>query len=181
MLTRHTLHSRVRKQSSNGWPVYLHFQFLSVKFKRCMYTPKNNFEYKIHQIAKNEDGIFLALDISIEKKKITFITLYGPNNDNPVFFEKINKTINDFQNVECIICGDFNLVLDPNKDYFNYLNINNSRARSKMLSIINEHNLKDCFRILHPNVRRYTWRRRNPIKQARLDFFSNIRKYSTMR
>ncbi len=29
----------------------------------------------------------------------------------------------------------------------------------------------DPFRELHPKLRRYTWHRRNPIQQARLDFF----------
>ena len=32
-------------------------------------------------------------------------------------------------------------------------------------------NLVDIFRQLHPNTKRYTWRRKNPIKQARLDYF----------
>ena len=40
-----------------------------------------------------------------------------------------------------------------------------------MLEIINQYNLKDVFRYLNPDARRYTWRRRNPIKQARLDYY----------
>ena len=31
-------------------------------------------------------------------------------------------------------------------------------------------NLSDIFRQLIPSIRRYTWRRRNPVKQARLDY-----------
>ena len=33
------------------------------------------------------------------------------------------------------------------------------------------HNLVDAFRFFHPDIKRYTWRRQNPIKQARLDYF----------
>ena len=39
------------------------------------------------------------------------------------------------------------------------------------------HDLSDIYRDLHPNTQRFTWRRRNPVKQARLDLFlasSNI-------
>ena len=39
------------------------------------------------------------------------------------------------------------------------------------------HDLSDIYRDLHPNTKRFTWRRRNPVKQARLDLFlasSNI-------
>ena len=34
-------------------------------------------------------------------------------------------------------------------------------------------NLVDIFRILHPNTHRYTWRSHNPLKQARLDFLTS--------
>ena len=33
------------------------------------------------------------------------------------------------------------------------------------------HNLKDLYQELNTHTKRYTWRRRNPIKQARLDYF----------
>ena len=34
-----------------------------------------------------------------------------------------------------------------------------------------EHSLTDIYRYSHPNQRRFTWRRKNPLKQARLDLF----------
>ena len=37
--------------------------------------------------------------------------------------------------------------------------------------MIQELNLCDTFRITYPNPHRYTWRSRNPLKQAQLDFF----------
>jgi len=41
------------------------------------------------------------------------------------------KEISDnFENEDIIICGDFNLVLDPDIDYNNYVNINNRLARN---------------------------------------------------
>ena len=43
--------------------------------------------------------------------------------------------------------------------------------------MINDLNLCDIYRELHPNTRRYTRRCKNPVKQSRLDFFlasSNI-------
>ena len=36
---------------------------------------------------------------------------------------------------------------------------------------ITNFHLKDAFRYFHPNIRRYTWRRKNPIKEARLAYF----------
>lgn len=31
--------------------------------------------------------------------------------------------------------------------------------------------MEDSFRISHPELKRYTWRKKNPVKQARLDYF----------
>ena len=35
---------------------------------------------------------------------------------------------------------------------------------------MNKHNLTDIFRQLHPQVKHFTWRQRNPMKRARLDY-----------
>lgn len=65
----------------------------------------------------------------------------------------------------------FNIVLDPEKDYDNYRNINNNAARDKILEIIESKGLVDIYRNKHPDIRRFTLRKRNFKKQARLDFF----------
>ena len=64
-----------------------------------------------------------------------------------------------------------NLVLDPLLDFDHYKHINNPKSRYLLLEIMNSFNLRDTFRLFHPLVRRYTWRRKNPVRQARLDYF----------
>ena len=54
---------------------------------------------------------------------------------------------------------------------FNYKHINNPKARSFVTNTIKENKLFDTFRELHPSLKRYTWRRKNPFKQSILDFF----------
>lgn len=65
------------------------------------------------------EGNYVVLDVVIENHKLTLISLYGPNTDSPDFYEQISTIIDDFGNSSCIICGDFNLVLNPEIDYFN--------------------------------------------------------------
>ena len=79
--------------------------------------------------------------------------------------------IENFDNQSCILCGDFNLVQSFNLDTQNYVNINNPRSREKLLDLKEDFDLVDPFRELNPDVRRFTWRKRNPFKQSRLDFF----------
>ena len=70
-----------------------------------------------------------------------------------------------------LITGDYNITLDPKLDSQNYTTLNNPRARNVLLQMIQTQSLIDIYRHTHPDTKRYTWRQRNPIKQARLDYF----------
>ena len=131
----------------------------------------SNFEYKIISKTEDPDGNFISLVMKLSSMTVNLITLYGPNNDHPDFFQCIQDTIEQTTTDYNIICGDFNLVLNPDMDTHNYNAINNPRARQKVLTIMKNYDLCDVFRELHQNKKRFTWRRRNPVKQARLDFF----------
>ena len=131
----------------------------------------NNFEFEITGLSKDDDGNFLCLTIKTTSMTFNLVTLYGPNTDNPGFFEKIKEVVQKNNPDYYVICGDFNLVLDPDRDCFNYKHVNNPKARKEVLKFIDELGLSDAFRCSYPQMRRYTWRTRNPIKQARLDFF----------
>ena len=67
--------------------------------------------------------------MEVQGKEITLVNLYGPNEDSPQFYENIVKKISEFENENVIICGDWNLILDENKDCSNYLCINNQKVR----------------------------------------------------
>lgn len=88
----------------------------------------DNFDFKIHDQVSDNSGNYLVFDITIECKKIILLVIYGPNEDCPKFYEDIS-IINAKFNDDVIMAGYFGLILDPNKDYFNYLQINNPRAR----------------------------------------------------
>ena len=107
-----------------------------------------------------------------QDKEFTLVNLYGPNNDNPQFYENLIKIISEFENENVIKCGDWNFVINPEIDSFNYLHINIPKARQIVLNLLEEENFKDVWRIMNEDSRKYTWRRLNPIKkQVRLDYF----------
>lgn len=130
-----------------------------------------NLNYNIHNQISDNLGNYIILDISIHNQHFSLINIYGPNTDNPKFFQEIFQKVDDIGNTDFIICGDFNLILDPNKDCSNYKHVNNPKARDRVLKFIDEKNAIDMFRETNPELKRYTWRKRNPLKQARLDFF----------
>ena len=126
----------------------------------------NNFEYKIIHKEIDNDGNYVMVDLDVSSVSLRLINIYAPNIDSPAFFQSIQKLIEESQQDHLIVCGDFNLVLNPELDSFNYVNINNPRSRQCVLEMLQIHNVKDAFRYLHPTMKRYSWRRKNPIKHA---------------
>ena len=59
---------------------------------------------------------FIICDIETEGKCITLATLYALNEDEPSFFQDFFVRLSDFQCDDLIIGGDFNLILDLDKD-----------------------------------------------------------------
>lgn len=130
----------------------------------------NNFECEIHKYKCDNNGNLILADMTIEGEKITIVNIYGPNEDNAEFYLDVFKQLEEFQNEKYLICGDFNLVLNQNLDTNYYLHVNNPKSQSCILDNLETYDLVDPFRELYPKLKRYTWRKKNPIKQARLDF-----------
>lgn len=124
----------------------------------------NNFEFKVNQTRTDNDGNLLALDMVIEENKVTLINIYGPNSDTPNFYDMVRDVLLDFDNEYIFLCGDFNLVLNPSIDTENYKGISNPKARDKLLEIMSDLQLSDYFRILNPDKRVFTWRKKKTIK-----------------
>ena len=80
------------------------------------------------------------------------------NTDSPEFFEALHDILIELDNLYFVICGDYNIALKPDIDTFNYTNMNNPKAREKILEIMEDMKLVDYFRILSPDSKRFTWR-----------------------
>lgn len=128
----------------NEWGYEACFNSFSSKSRGVAILFNNNFDFKIHEQIKVENtGNLLALSISIENRKLSLVCLYGPNEDSPEFYQNLSNIVNKLQNDEMIIVGDFNLVLDTSQDYYNYLHVNNPKAREIVLEHMMSFSLVD--------------------------------------
>ena len=76
----------------------------------------NNFEYKLIHSGSDTDGNLLYVDINIGSIPVRIINIYAPNVDTPTFFQNISTLIEENTMDYLILCGDFNLVLNPEMD-----------------------------------------------------------------
>ena len=56
--------------------------------------------------------------------------IYGPNEDDPNFYLTVSNELNNIQTDHTIIRGDFNFLIDPIKDCFNYAREYNTNAKN---------------------------------------------------
>ena len=153
------------------WGFECFFSSFSSESRGCAIMFNNNFEYKLHSKETDLEGNKLVLDITINGKRVTLINIYGPNRDNPEFFSSIRTDIERMGN-PVILAGDFNLVLDPNIDLLNYKNVNNPQARNKVIEIISECGLLDCWRELNAEKQSLHGRGQILTKELDLTIFS---------
>ena len=109
--------------------------------------------------------------IKIENQLYTIANIYGPNNDDSQFFKQFGENLLDLNGDNIILAGDFNLVLEVEKDKQGGNSSTHNNALQELNNIIQNLDLGDIWRDLNPEIKRFTWRRRKPNIQCRLDFF----------
>ena len=53
----------------------------------------NNFEFNILKEKRDINGNYLVLDINVDKINFTLVSIYGPNDDNPQYYENIMSIV----------------------------------------------------------------------------------------
>ena len=131
----------------------------------------NNFNLQILKVFSDPNGRFIICDIVAESKRLTVANIYAPNEDDPNFFHSFFDHLSSFRGEEIIIGGDFNLVLDVEKDKRGGLARTHQKAWKVIQDFSENLGLTDIWRLLNPEAKRYTWRQNQPAVHCRLDFF----------
>ena len=77
----------------NQWGFKAYFSSFASNSRGEAVLLNNNFEHKVMGTRKDDNGNLLALDIQLDSKRLTLVTIYGPNHDSPPFFTKISKLL----------------------------------------------------------------------------------------
>ena len=131
---------------------------------------RSTFEYNIISTFSDTFGNLISVDLSLNDCTVKVINIYAPNSDCSDFFSQIKDLITSSETDHIIVCGDYNLALDPSFDTYQYKHVNNPKSRELLLQLMNTCNMTDVFRYLHIETKSYTWRRKRPMQQACLDY-----------
>ena len=117
------------------------------------------------------NGRFIVVDVKMENRIITLVNIYAPNDDNPAFFKNVLNHLLFFNCEDIVWGGDFNLILDVQKDKKGGNPVTHKNSLKEVQNIANSLDLLDIWRVFNPDARRFTWRRTKPEIHSRLDFF----------
>lgn len=123
---------------------------------------------------QDDAGRYIILNVSYEGNNYSLVNLYAPNADDPQFFMETFQKMEQFPNDYKVIGGDFNLVLDNEKDLWG--SASGQHAHREAIAYLKEYMLNeglvDVWREQNSDKRLFTYARENPQKYyARLDFF----------
>ena len=149
------LKTRIRYGPRNGDTKAIFSTFSSNKAGVCILF-NNTFNLQIQQLFVDPSGRFIICDIQANSKSLTLANIYAPNEDSPAFFLDFFDHLSDFHYDDIVIGGDYNLVLDLEKDKRGGL----FRTHQNSVKIVKEFceklDLVDVWRVLHPESSRYT-------------------------
>ena len=137
---------------------------------------REHVKVKIIEKYIDTSGRYIVLNTEINNSFVILVNYYAPNYEaaQVKLFEDLTgifDQLNISENTNFIWGGDFNLTFDINLDADGGSPKLYIKSTSKFLSMMSENDFCDTYRIRNPDNRRFTWRRKTPFKQRRLDFF----------
>ena len=161
-----------KENFEKDWGSRLFFSSKSSKSRGVAVLFSDESTYEVKNIEKDDNGNMIMLDLETNSLNFTLCVVYGPNKDNPDFYESIKRRIKQRDNTPVVICGDWNLVLNQAKDTHGYIHVNNPKSKAYVQHMMEELELIDTWRSENENIKKYTWfSGKRPLKMARLDFF----------
>ena len=99
--------------------------------------------------------------MNCKNREVVLANIYAPNCDDPSFFVQLFQEIENLNPENMIICGDFNLVMDPLVDKSGSIN-NHDKSLEIVNAYLEERQLIDVWCMKNPDLKHYSWFRLLP-------------------
>lgn len=167
----HLTESRSTVLKSTSFPHIFTANYNS-RQRRVATIISNRVAFNHHTSISDPEGRYVIIHISINNTPLTIVNLYGPNNDDPSFFQKIFSILNKLPSSDLIIGGDFTTILDPTIDKSNSTgNIKTPQSTIVIKQYMEDCGLGDGWRLNHPTDKEYTHFSKVHHTYSRTDYF----------
>jgi len=166
----------LEKEWKSQWDGDIYFSHGTSNSTGCAIAFSKNFSAKILNQSVDQNGRLLILETSIDDDKFLLINLYNANTevDQLTLFDLLVSKLDDINydtNCKIIFGGDFNLIFDTILDASGGNPSLKKRSLTKLMKITQNLDVTDIFRVRYPRLKRFTFHRKNPVLQRRLDYF----------
>ena len=164
------------KQWEQLWRGSIKFSHGTTSSKGVLIAFSESLEFNITKEFTDQNGRYIVLQVDIQENPYVLINYYAPNLETQQVsvLDELTKVLSNLElkeNTNLISGGDFNLILNLKLD----ADGGNPTLKSNLMKSLNiltmESDLVDIWRIRNPESNRYTWRKKTPMTQRRLDYF----------
>ena len=164
------------REWNKEWSGPVFYSHGSSNSRGCAILISPNVDFKTKSVIADREGRYIILQCYINNEILNIINVYAPNNelDQVSFLENLDNAISNLSSSDdLIIGGDWNVIRDVKLDKSGGNDsVTKPRTVAKLDQLMYSFNLCDVWRIKHPNLRRFTWRKSRPeLIQCRLDFW----------
>ena len=159
------------------WKGKMYFNHGTAASKGVAILVHQSLDIDINCVEMDDQGRILLLDMSSDFGNSILINVYFPTKDTVnqqiKCIDSLSELIRRYADREMVIGGDFNIVFDQYLDKRGGKHDTKSTAVSNLEELMNDLNLIDVWRTLHPDSVQCTRRQvtRSGLVQSRLDFW----------
>jgi len=138
-----------------------------------MYASKRKSGFSLGTVHADRDGRYIIAKVNIGHEQLFVINIYPPNKgaEQELFIRSLGANLISTTDImKIIITGDWNGSLFP-KDKFGGLWWKETNYRNSIIGIMEELDLVDIYRKLHPSTKVFTYESKSLKLKSRIDYF----------
>lgn len=167
---------------SKRWPGQVFHASYNTHARGVAILIHESIPFQVTKTIHDPSGRYIIVQGSIMSQKLNFINIYGLNENNSTFFERLFLTVSALEGLY-IIWGDFNCALNPVLDRSTQVDTTHVQTRKTLINYIKDLRLIEIWRKQNPNKREYSCYWSTYKSHSHIDYFlismelmSNVRK-----
>lgn len=160
-------HIRLRK----NWIGQIYHSKFQAKARGTAILIHKSIPFICSNVLADPNGRFVVVTGKIYNTPLILANIYGPNWDDHHFFRTFFSKLTDIATHSLILGGDWNCWISPTLDRSSTKTLSLSKSAQLIKSIMEEFNLSDPWRFLHPNGKQYSFFSSVHRTFSRIDYF----------